>query len=359
MWEFAAALGGMLLSALAMSRTPGPMLVAAIVILIDLIVVAYRVPGLFESQDTTNIAMTSIRVTLAPVALTMVISGYLGALSIQAFKLGFSPGQDWRTRLNPLMLQAAVVGSCVAALAIGVASWFGAIGAGFAQTNVIWRSYDPAVNNIEVLTARPKDVGPDDVKRAKDDGGKAEPFLNIHILSPGENDAENEPKVPVYPEGAKPITSTAGWEAYGKSEIEDAWEFAEDSTDAECFAEGQGRQGRCRDERCQMWSRVFVRACLTKAKKTPKYCDEVPDPTDEDAGTIWAQKLCAGREFTLCREILYGVQGHCHPPEVVAARAAAASLPSKSDGTPDAKPEATPGAKPAEKAATAPPAEAR
>ena len=28
-----------------------------------------------------------------------------------------------------------------------------------------------------------------------------------------------------------------------------------------------------------------------------------------------AQRLCAGREFETCREILYAVQGHCHPPD--------------------------------------------
>src|SRR5689334_20392834 len=96
-WEFVAALGVMLLAALGMSRTPGPMLASAIVILIDLTLVAFRLPGIFERRESAELALTSIRITLAPVALTMVLSGYLGALSIQAFKLGFSPGQDWRT----------------------------------------------------------------------------------------------------------------------------------------------------------------------------------------------------------------------------------------------------------------------
>ena len=306
-WEFVAALGVMLLAALGMSRTPGPMLLAAITILADLLIVAFRLPSIFERRDTAEMALTSVRLTLAPVALTMVLSGYLGALSIQAFKLGFSPGQDWRTRLNPMMLQAVSIGSCVLVIGIGIASWFGAIGAGFAQTGVVWKSVDPYVNNVEIETSKPE------VEAAKRQGKDPEPFINIKVLT-GE-DEDIEPEVPTYPEASKPITTTEGWEEFGKREIEDAWEFGVETDEAGCVDEGQGRQGRCRDDRCRHWSRVFVRACLTKAKKTPKYCDEVPEPIRVKAGLDWSTRLCAGRNFEMCREIMYAVQGHCHPPD--------------------------------------------
>jgi hypothetical protein len=305
-WEFVAALGVMLLAALGMSRTPGPMLASAIVILVDLTLVAFRLPGIFERRETTELSLAAIRITLAPVALTMVLSGYLGALSIQAFKLGFSPGQDWRTRINPFMLQAVSIGSCVAVLVIGVATWFGAIGTGFAQKGVVWQNMDPYVNNIEIQTTEP------DVKEAERKGKDPKPFININVLG---DDEVVEPEVPTYPEASKPVTTIEGWEPFGQREIEDAWEFAEDTDEAGCLSEGMGRQGRCRDERCRMWSRVFVRACLTKAKKTPKYCEEVPEPTKVKDGLEWAARLCAGRQYEMCREMMYAVQGHCHPPE--------------------------------------------
>jgi hypothetical protein len=307
LWEFVAALGVMLLAALAMSRTPGPMLVAAIVILADLTIVAFRVPGIFERRETTEIALAAVRVTLAPVALSMVLSGYLGALSIQAFKLGFSPGQDWRTRLNPMMLQFVSVGACLLVIGVGIASWFGAIGAGFAQTGVVWHNADPFVNNVEVQTSEP------DVAGAERVGKDSESFLNLRVLTGDEEDIE--PEVPSYPDAAKPIKTLEGWDSFGRREIEDAWEFGAKTDDTGCVAEGLGRQGRCRDDRCRLWSRVFVRACLTRAKKSPKYCEGVPEPIKVKDGFEWAERLCAGRLFEMCREIQYAVQGHCHPPE--------------------------------------------
>jgi hypothetical protein len=289
-----------------MSRTPAPMLVAAIVILADLMIVAFRLPAVFERRETAELALASVRITLAPVALSMVLSGYLGALSIQAFKLGFSPGQDWRTRLNPMMLQAVSVGACVVVLGVGVASWFGAIGAGFAQTGVVWHNVDPYVK-MQADTAEPEI---DDVERV---GKDPEPFLDLRVLTGEEEDIE--PEVPSYPDAAKPIKTLEGWDSFGRREIEDAWEFGADTDDSGCVAEGLGRQGRCRDDRCRLWSRVFVRACLTRAKKSPKYCDGVPEPIKVKDGFQWAERLCAGRQFEMCREIQYAVQGHCHPPE--------------------------------------------
>src|SRR5689334_22383614 len=59
LWEFVAALGVMLLAALGMSRTPGPMLAAAIVILVDLTIVAFRLPAIFERKETAELALTA------------------------------------------------------------------------------------------------------------------------------------------------------------------------------------------------------------------------------------------------------------------------------------------------------------
>ena len=60
---------------------------------------------------------------------------------------------------------------------------------------------------------------------------------------------------------------------------------------------------------------MFARACLTQSRKTEKFCDAVPDPLLLEAGLEWAQRMCAGRNFETCRELLYAVQGHCHQPE--------------------------------------------
>ena len=86
---------------------------------------------------------------------------------------------------------------------LGVATWFGAIGAGFAQTNVRWGTYDSMLGQVEVKTARPE------VEEAETDGKSPRPFLDIVLMRPGENDADKN-KEPVYPEEAKPITSDDG-----------------------------------------------------------------------------------------------------------------------------------------------------
>jgi hypothetical protein len=293
-WELVAGLSIMLMTALAMSRAPAPMLVTALVILADLIIVAYRLPEIFEKGETSDLAFTSVRITLAPAAMIFVLQGYLGALSIQAFKLGFSPGQDWRTRVNPFMLQATAVGACAGALGLGVAIWFGAINAGFSKPGAM----------MEMKT--PQEIA------AENQSASASSLLPF--MTPAPPPAEQD-----YPENAKPIGTLEGLDAFTRREVEDAFDFGLKTDQAGCVDEGQGRQSRCRDERCVHWSRVFVRACLTKSKKDPKYCDGVPDPTMVEPGILWAQRLCAGRSFELCREILYAVQGHCHPPDQVAA----------------------------------------
>jgi len=309
LWEFGAGLGVVLLAALSMSRAPVPLLAAAAVVLIDLVVVAYQIPSLLENGNAGDFIGTSIRIILAPIVVTLVLNGYFGSLSIQAFKLGFSPGADWRTRINPAMMQLVVFGSCAAALVVGVASWFGAIGSGFAQTNVLWSTYNP-LTSVEMQTARPKT----DVQEAETDGKTPDPFLDIKVLKPGENDAEGDNAEPEYPETAKPITSMDGLDAFTARAVEEAFEFGAKSDEQGCVLEAHGRQGRCRDDRCKYWARVFLRACLTKSRKTEHYCDEIPGPTKEEPGLLWAQRMCAGRIFEDCRENLYAVQGHCHPP---------------------------------------------
>ncbi len=292
-WELVAGLGVMLLSALALSRTPVPMLVTAIVIVVDLVLVGYRMPELYEKGVAQEMAFSVVRMLIAPVALSLVLTGYLGALSIQAFKQGFSPGQDWRTRLNPVMLNVIAVASCLGSIGIGVAVWFGAINAGFAQPG----AYVSEQGNYLMQ-------GEDD-----EDDGIVLPFM----------EKEKPPPFQDYPEAAKPIVTLDGLDSFAKREVEDAYEFAADTDEAGCMEEAQGRQSRCRDERCVHWSQVFARACLARSRKDPKYCDGVPDPTAVEPGQIWAQKLCAGRNFELCRELMYAVQGHCHSPEKAAA----------------------------------------
>lgn len=305
LWDFAAGVSVVFLALLGYSS--GPMLTASAIILADLAIIAFNFPELRERADTTEYMATALRVLVAPAALSLTVSGYLGALSIEAFKRGFSPGQDWRTRINPMMLQAAIFGSCGAALVVGVTMWFGAIGAGFAQTDVKWKSRDSLLPDVEMQVARP------DVEEAEIDRRAPKHFLNIEVLS---GDGEEEvPDAPEYPENARPIPSLAGLDAFAKHEVEDAHWFGEDTDEQGCELEAQGRQDRCRDDRCRHWARIFLRACLTKCRDTENYCKDVPHPIKLGAGEMWAQSRCVGRPFETCRELLFAVQGHCHPPE--------------------------------------------
>lgn len=309
LWDFFAGGGLILLSALAMSRAPGSLLGAGATSIIDLVVVAYGLPELIDGGTAVDYTCLAMRVVLAPFAIFFIMNGYFGALSIQAFKQGFSPGADWRTRINPAMMQFVIICSCIGALFLGVAVWTGAIMTGFAQTNVVWITRTLLKKPIEVKVARTLDV-----EEAKTDGEQPGVFANINVLK-AEKKKPGSIAVKI-PETAKPITSLAGLDDFMKAEVEEAYEFAEDADDAGCLAEAQGRQDRCRDDRCRYWSRVFARACLVKGKKTEHFCDNVPSPQIPDAGMTWAQRLCAGRAFEICREMLFAVQGHCHPDKL-------------------------------------------
>ncbi len=304
-WDFAAGAGVVFLALLGYSS--GPLLAASAVILADLAILAFNFPELRARGDSTEYAAAALRVLVGPAALSLTVGGYLGALSIEAFKRGFSPGQDWRTRINPMMLQAGIFGSCAAALILGATMWFGAINAGFAQTDVKWKTRDSLIPDVEVQVARPE------AEKAEVDRRGSKHFLNIEMLNGKGGD--DLPDATEYPEAARPIPTLAGLDAYAKHQVEDAHWFGEDSDEQGCELEAQGRQDRCRDDRCRHWARIFLRACLTKCRKTEKYCDGVPPPMKLRQGELWSQGRCVGRPLEMCREMLFAVQGHCHPPE--------------------------------------------
>jgi hypothetical protein len=309
MWDAAAGFGAIMLSALAVSKTSAPMLGAVGLIMADLAVLAYRFAELIDHGSATDHIMMGLRIAIAPIAMFLVLNGYFGALSIEAFKMGFSPGADWRTRMNPRMMQLIVVGACMGALVLGVGSWVGAVATGFAQTNVTWAAQKLFMKPIKLKVAKNQPV-----KGARSEG-EEDRFAELEVLKNTDpNAVPIETASLVYPESAKPITSTAGLDEFAQVEVEDAWDFGSDTDEAGCLLEGHGKQDRCRDDRCRHWSRVFTRACLVKSRKSEKFCDAVPAPTMPHSGDVWAQKLCAGRTYESCRELLYAVQGHCHPP---------------------------------------------
>lgn len=305
LWDVTAGIGAGVLGSLALSRTPGPLLAAATAVLVDLAVAAFHFPEMVDHGSVGDHVAAGVRLIVAPVVIVFLLNGYFGALSIQAFKAGFSPGADWRTRINPRTVQIGIVLSCLVALVAGVGSWAGAVRAGFAQTDVVWATKYLVDKTVQIETARPK------VEEARTDGEKPGGVkFDIKVLE--------EPKVPAiipYPEAAVPVTSIEGLDEFTKVEVEDAWYDAADLDEAGCVLEGHGRQDRCRDDRCKHWARFFVRACLVKSRKTPKFCDGVPDVTDGIKGEEWAQRLCAGRNLATCRELLFAVQGHCRPPK--------------------------------------------
>lgn len=324
-WDFAAGVAMVLLAATAVSRTPGPLLGASILVLADLGVVAFQFPSLVERGTSADYLATSLRAALAPLILFFVVNGYFGCLAIQAFKNGFSPGADWRTRMSPAMLQFAVVGSCIGVILVGFLAWVGAIRSGFARTDAVWVTRSLPFGSLELETARP------DAERAETDGKTQEDFIKVKVLEKEEEEiAKEEVPVPEYPEAARPILDLKGFDAYGQRVLEDAFEFGEETNEPGCVLEAQGRQDRCRDDRCKHWARMFARACLTKSKRVENYCKDVPEPTLVDAGARWAEGLCAGRLFETCRELLYAVQGHCHPPLDPAKTGGADKEPAKS-----------------------------
>src|SRR5262249_19694597 len=122
-----------------------------------LIVISYRLPELIDHGTPTDHIATAARVAMAPVALFLILNGYFGSLSIQAFKQGFSPGADWRTRISPLMMQVIVLGSCVFALILGSGVWYGAVVSGFAETDVAF--FKKPKKEIKVVTADDQNPG--------------------------------------------------------------------------------------------------------------------------------------------------------------------------------------------------------
>jgi hypothetical protein len=287
LWDFGAGTAAAVLGSVAMSRAPGPLLGAASVIVLDLAVLAFQFGSIAERGEVADHVVAGLRIASAPVVLIFVANGWIAALSVLAFRNGFSPGSDWRTRIQPRALRIGIIVVCFLALVVGVLVWMGAIRAGFGQ----------------------------EPEKAE----KSQPLAQV-ILEKAKKEAEirlaEKPAVPEvipYPDSALPVDSLEGLDAYARSEAEDAWYFGKQSDEAECLAEGQGRQDRCRDDRCKHWARFFVRACLVRSSKTPNFCRGVPHPTDGTGGAAWAVGHCAGREAEACRELLFAVQGHCHP----------------------------------------------
>jgi hypothetical protein len=286
-WDSAAGFGAILLAALSVSRTPGPMLGAALLVLADVAAVSYNLPDVIDRANVVDHVGAAVRLVVAIVALLFILTGYVGSLSIEAFKNGFSPGADWRTRISPKMLQFVVAGSFVTALVMGLGSWAGAIKAGFAQTGAV-----PLKQPKEQPAPKP----------AAEESFSISPF------------AEKEDKPFVYPESAVPIDNVQGLDVFMRQNVDEAYEWAAGEADAACLIEAHGRQDRCRDDRCRYWARVFARACLSRAKKTEHFCDDVPEVTAVVDGNRWAERRCAGRNPETCREMLFTMQGHCHPP---------------------------------------------
>lgn len=306
LWGLGGGIAVLLLAALSMSRAPAPLLGAAAFVIADLVIISYGLADHVSHGSSRDHTALAVRIVLAPFTIFCVLNGYFGSLSIQAFKNGFSPGADWRTRISPRMMQALVFGSCAVALTLGVGGWLGAIMTGFAQTDVTWVTGSLMYDPVELTVATPEL----DVKSAGTDGKERDPFSELSVLKHRE-----PPAVETFPESARPILSLEGLDSFATHAVEEAFEFAADTDQAGCMLEGQGRQDRCRDERCRYWARVFARACLTKSRKTEHFCDDVPEVSEEGLGMTWAQRMCAGRKFETCREILYATQGHCHPPK--------------------------------------------
>lgn len=323
LWDIAVGLGAGVLGSIGLSLTAAPLLAAAAAVLVDLAVTAFHCPEMLDHGSVGDHLAAAVRLIVAPVTIAFLLNGYWGALSIQAFKMGFSPGADWRTRLNPRTVQVGIVISCLVAFVGGIGSWAGAVRAGFARTDVVWATKYLVDETIQLETARPK------VGAARRDGEKTGGVrFEIKVL-----DAPTVPAIIAYPEAAAPVESSQGLDDYARGEVEQAWDEAADLDEAGCVIEGHGRQDRCRDDRCKYWARFFVRACLVKSAKTPKFCDAVPEVTDGTRGEEWAQHLCAGRNLEICRVLLFAVQGHCRPPKpgepVVATATSAAAVAAK------------------------------
>lgn len=289
LWDTGAGLGGVVLAALAMSRTPAPLLASAVLVVLDQAALAFQFALLIDQGTVAEHLVAAARMLIAPVVIYFAVGGWSAAIAIQAFKNGFSPGVDWRTRINPRTLSIGIVISCFVGILLGVGLWLGAIRSGFWQEAPKEEKAKEGLAEVvrRELAKRPEALAP----------------------------PTTLPEKIEYPDTARPVATLDGLDDYARTEAEDAWYFAQDTDENGCVQEGHGRQGRCRDDRCQYWARFFVRACLVKSAKTPKFCVGVPKPTEGAAGVEWAHNLCAGRPEEPCRELLFAVQGHCHPPE--------------------------------------------
>src|SRR6185369_4708745 len=222
LWDLAAGFGTILLAASSISRAPGPLLACVGAVLADLIVISHGLPDMLDHGTATDHIAAGIRIALAPVTMLLVLNGYFGSLSIQAFKNGFSPGQDWRTRITPRMMQVIVIGSCAASLMLGLGTWLGAVKAGFEHSDT-WITRSLLLKPIDLKVAKPKIDG------AKTDGKEPEPFATLTVFDP-----KNPPPFK-YPESAVPIESMKDMDDFTRHAVQEAFEFAEDTNDDGCM----------------------------------------------------------------------------------------------------------------------------
>src|SRR5205085_6051630 len=235
LWDLTAGFGVIILAALSVSRAPEPLLGCVGSVLADLIVISYGLPEMIDHGSATDHIAAGIRIALAPITMLMVLNGWFGSVSIQAFKNGFSPGQDWRTRISPRMMQVIVIGSCAAALMLGVGTWIGAVMNGFASSDVTWITRHLLMKPIELKVSKPQ------VGEAKTDGKTPEAFANLTVYDP------KNPASFKYPETAVPVDTLKDLDDFARHAAQEAFEFAADTNDAGCMFEGQGRQDRGRD----------------------------------------------------------------------------------------------------------------
>lgn len=300
-WEAAAGLSAILLSATATSLAIRPPVFTAVLVILDLIAVSANLPILFEEGAPAQLVIAGLRVVGAPFVLYAMVLGYMGAADIKSFRDGFREKDEWRATVNPMVLKFVVVSACAVALLGGLVVWKNAVMAGLAKGvgNVPLES--EAEPDSRRLAGGGTRRGASQGEEGKGGGGAAG----------GKPDSGKPGEVP---ESSIPILSTQGLAGPSLRAAREGMAFGAKHDETGCLIEGLHRQDRCRDKWCGKHVRMFLRACLPKSRASAGFCDGVPGPMLIEEGAKWAETVCAGRNFGVCREYYYGVQGHCHRP---------------------------------------------
>ncbi len=83
--------------------------------------------------------------------------------------------------------------------------------------------------------------------------------------------------------------------AESKQSVTDGMAYAANNDQSACVAEGLRKLDGCPGIMCEAQIKVFAATCVRQAKKTPGFCNGVPDATEILKTSRWIMEECSRR----------------------------------------------------------------